>query len=118
MKRIFTTVVLASMAILVICAQEKVTFIFSEGLYKENLKKTAEQNISQLLTNINAAAESKSVVSFNGVKISEQAKHEFLDLWEFMPFSCDDAVNVEKCLQTVTGYQVRGLPVTILDIDD
>ena len=118
MKRILTTMVLASMAILVICAQEKVTFIFSEGLYKENLKKTAEQNISQLLTNINAAAESKSVVSFNGVKISEQAKHEFLDLWEFMPFSCDDAVNVEKCLQTVTGYQVRGLPVTILDIDD
>ena len=118
MKRILSIVVLATMAILATRAQEKVTFIFSEGIYKEDLKKTAEQNISQLLTNINAAAENKSVVSFNGVKINEGAKQEFLDLWEFMPFSCDDAINVEKCLQTVTGYQVRGLPVTILDIDD
>ena len=116
MKRTITTVFFASMAFLTIWSQG-VTFKFSDGIYEETLKSKVEQNISQLLTNINMAAGRKGAFTFTGIKMSKDAEDAFRNLWNFMPFSCDDAVNVEKCVKTVTGYNVRGIPVTILDID-
>ena len=117
MKRLLTTVLFTAMALSATLAQN-VTFKFSDGLYNESLKNAAESNISQLLTNINRAAKTKGAVNIDNIKTEKQAKDAFLQLWNFMPFSCDDAFNVEKCVQTVTGYQVRGIPVTILDTDD
>lgn len=101
------------------CWTQTVTFKFSDGIYNENLKNSVEQSISHLLTNINRAAQQKSQeINMTDVKIAPQAKEALNELWEFMPFSCDDNANVERCLQTVTGYQVRGIPVTVRDKQD
>ena len=95
---------------------QDITFRFSDGIYNETLKRNAERNISALLTNINRADQQKAKqVSMSGVAMAPQALSAFNDLWEFMPFSCDDRENVERCIQTVTGYQVRGIPVTVTD---
>lgn len=116
MKRLLTTALFMAIALLTTWSQE-VNFKFSDGISNESLKNTAEHNISQLLTNINKAAKNKSTVSFNGVNIGKKAKEEFLHMWDFMPFSCDDANYVEKCVQTTSGYLVRGIPVTMLSTD-
>ncbi len=114
MRRLF--VLLLTITILNSVWGQNVSFKFSDGLYNETLKNNVEKNISALLTNINRAAEQKATkVSMNGVKMTPQAISAFNDLWTFMPFRCENRANVERCIQTVTGYQVRGIEVTVTD---
>ena len=118
MRRTLAIALLAATTLVATRAQN-VTFKFSDGIYNESLKTSIERNISLLLTNINKAARQKSShVDISGITITEQALNSFNDLWEFMPFSCDDDFNVERCVQTVTGYQVRGIPVTVTDKEE
>ena len=105
-----------TLAIVASAHGQDVTFKFSDGIYNESLKNTVERNISALLTNINSASRQKATkISMSGVRIIPQALEALNELWEFMPFNCDDRENVERCIQTVTGYQVRGIPVTVTD---
>lgn len=114
MRRIF--VLLLTITVLTNSWGQSVSFKFSDGIYNETLKSNVERNISALLTNINKASRQKAKnVSMTGVRMVPQALSAFNDLWEFMPFCCDDQMNVERCIQTVTGYQVRGIPVTVTD---
>ena len=118
MRRISVLLMLTMAAITSTWGQD-ITFRFSDGIYNESLKNTVERNISALLTNINRASQQKATkISMNGVRMVPQALNAFNELWEFMPFSCDDRTNVERCLQTVTGYQVRGIPVTMINQDE
>ena len=113
MRRTLAIALLAATTLVATRAQN-VTFKFSDGIYNESLKTSIERNISLLLTNINKAARQKSShVDTSGITITDQALNSFNDLWEFMPFSCDDDFNVERCVQTVTGYQVRGIPLIV-----
>lgn len=105
-----------TLAIVASAYGQDVTFKFSDGIYNESLKNTVERNISALLTNINSASRRKAnKISMSGVRIMPQALEALNELWEFMPFNCEDRENVERCIQTVTGYQVRGIPVTVTD---
>ena len=97
---------------------QNVTFAFADGIYDEGLKAKVEQNISLFLTNINKASrQGADKVDLDGVQITAQAKESFEDLWEFMPFKCVDNANVQSCIQTVTGYNVREIPVKVTDKD-
>ncbi len=116
MRRILFIVL--AMALAVSEADAQVIFKFSDGIYNESLKTKVEQNISTLLTNINKASrQGAEKVDLGGVIILEQAKKDFDDLWEYLPFKCLDDANVQSCIQTVTGYTVRGIPVIVTDKD-
>ena len=45
--------------------------------------------------------------------MTPQAKKELCEMYDFLPFACDDPVYTERCISTVTGYTIRGILVTI-----
>ena len=113
MKRLLSIIFFVGITIFPTWSQD-VSFKFTDGIHNERLKISVEKNISQLLTSINKAAGQQSpTVNLAGIKITEPARHSFNELWECMPFSCDDNTNLERCIQPVTSYQVRGIPVTL-----
>ena len=116
MRRILLMALAMALAVNEVGAQ--VIFRLSDGIYNESLKTKVEQNISLFLTNVNnASRQGAEKVDLGGVMMTAQAKEAFDDLWEFLSFKCMDDTNVLPCIQTVTGYTVRGIPVIVTDKD-
>ena len=117
MKRIISTFVL------IICltaslAAQNITFKFSDGLYKENLKMKVERNISSLLTEITQASDSDRHLNLSSLDMAKEAQENLDNLWEMFHFRCDFEENVERCLMDVNGYEVRGIPITLTNTDN
>ena len=95
---------------------QSVTFNFTDGIEEGSFKTKVEKNLSLFLTNINKASrQSAQRVDLSDVQMTAQAKESFDELWEFLPFKCTDDTNVLPCIKTVTGYNVRGIPVNVTD---
>lgn len=91
-----------------------VTFRFdSDGMGDQRVKVRMEGAISRLLTSINNAGYADGALNLSGVPLTDNARASLLDLWEFMPFVCDQNNVVGRCLLSVTNYMVRGIPVTV-----
>ena len=95
---------------------QSVTFNFTDGIEEGSFKTKVEKNLSLFLTNINKASrQGAQRVDLSDVQMTAQAKESFDELWEFLPFKCTDDTNVLPCIKTVTGYNVRGIPVNVTD---
>lgn len=103
----------------VLQSQAEVNFKFSAGTINEsNIKTRMERNISSLLTEINRACDSGSDLVLDNVDMEEAAKDRFSDLWQQAShFSCDNEVNISKCLNDFQGYQVRSIPITMKPVN-
>lgn len=118
MKR-FLVLLIAVIATCVINAQT-IRFAF-EGTSADMAsfsKTSAESSISKLLTEINRADKANSSLNLYGINMEENAKTKLRKFWSNMHFSCEDADNIEKCLQDAQGYQVRNIPVTLHPLDN
>ena len=115
MKRFFYTLALLVMAIHL---YGQVRFNFSGGIDDVSLKRRAENNISNLLTEINNAQKSKRAICLNNINMTTTAKKGLMSLWKFLPFKCEHTGNVQDCLKDVTGFEVRGIPVEMFPLDN
>ena len=115
MKRIIYTVVLLLTALNI---SGQVKFTFAGGIDNSAMKTSVENNISKLLTEINKAQSSGSSLNLYGVNMTQTAKDGLKCLWENIHFRCEWKSNVQNCLRDVTGYEVRGIPVQVIPLDN
>lgn len=113
MKRTFLLFILI-MALVEDCMSQSVRMIINEGLAgKMTLKTNVEREIGKLLTEFNAAAKKHRSLNVSQINMTPQARKDLCEMYDFLPFACDDPVYMERCIQTVTGYCIRGILVTI-----
>ena len=115
MKRIFYTFVLLAFAI---CINGQVKFAFGGGIDNASTKSSVERNISKLLTEINNAQRANRTLILTGINMTQTAKDGLKSLWNNLHFKCEWKSNVQNCLRDVTGYEVRGIPVQVIPLDD
>lgn len=103
-------------------AQGKVDFEIVDGIADGALKTRMEQQVSKLLSAINAGASSGRSVNFSGIDIDDMASHSIAMLWENVRFCTLDDEIVTSCLRlgsgTLRGYQVRNIEVEMKPLDD
>lgn len=94
-------------------------FKIVEGIDNQKLKETMEQNVSTMLATFNAAASqqqrnlrlSKDNFTSDGIK-------EIGLIWKSSAMTFPPVNIMSKCLRTSTGYQVRGIPVDMVEADE
>lgn len=88
------------------------TEFYLTDLSNTTLKSAVQQNITKLLTEINAACSDSRTLRFEGMDITADTQNELNMLWENTPFRCGETEVIERCLQTTSGgYQVRNIPL-------
>ena len=102
-----------------------ITSTFADGLFKivdgisdERLKTTMETNVKHLLEAMNTAAAQKA----KSVKLSKEhatpeAIKELDLIWKSSAMTSPPMKIMSKCLKTSQGYQVRGIPVDLVEAD-
>lgn len=90
-----------------------VVFRFHSGLQAEALRTSMETQISQLLTEIDNAAEANRNLALDNIKMTASARTSLDNFWSNFHFTCDSPENIEKCITDVNGYEVRDIPVTL-----
>lgn len=118
MKRILSVIVV--LATCLTAYPQSVRFVF-EGTSADLpgfRKQSVESNISELLSEINRADRNNTSLNLSSINMEENAKAKLNKFWSNMHFTCEDAENVEKCLQDAQGYQIRNIPVTLHPLDN
>ncbi|MCL1850451.1 MAG: hypothetical protein FWF70_03455 [Bacteroidetes bacterium] len=95
---------------------EKTNLSITEGLNDAKLKAKIEENVSLLLTAMGKAMMEGEFPNLSNINISLDASIKVLSLWKTSVMICP-VTNVErKCLtRPQGGYQIRDIPVTMLD---
>ena len=88
-----------------------VSFSVSDGINNAALKSKIENNVSRMLTEINAAQAEGRSLNFGAMGVSTRVQQSMAMLWENTPFVCTDEEIIEHCITTGTGYQVRNIPL-------
>lgn len=122
MKRLNIIRMMASVAFLfavVANAMADTTFKITEGVVDEKVKATMEANVSALLETFHEAAEKgdKSIRLSKG-NVSKTAIEEIKEIWKSSAMSCPPMNLSCRCLKTRDGYQVRGIPVDMVEADE
>ena len=112
-KTILFTIVLLTFSF---ANAQTVKYMVGEGMPDGPLKDKISSNISLLLTEFNKAASGSRSLDFSEISITPDAARSVGILWRNRPFRCDEAVVVERILQTYdNGWQVRDIPIEMKD---
>ena len=94
-------------------------FSIYEGLDEGGLKTTIENNVNSFINAMSDAAErQQKKVRLNESQFTQQAIEDVKMMWKNSPMSCPPLKIRSRCLNTSSGYQVRGIPVDILNADE
>lgn len=104
-------------------AANTVSFQFSDGIDDGALKTKLEQQVSALLSAINAAADAGADINYSGIKIDPLASQSIGMTWRVVRFKTEDEDIVDHCIRQKTksgrirGYQVRNIGVNMMPLD-
>ena len=90
---------------------DNITFTISDGIDNLSIKSKIEREVSQMLSEINAAQASGRSLNFSVMGVNTRVQQSMAMLWENTPFMCTDEEIVEHCITTGSGYQVRNIPL-------
>ena len=94
-------------------------FKISEGLSNKNLKTTMEANVNAMMMAMNTAVnENAKTVKLDKMVFTNEAIKEIGLIWKSSGIFCPPVNIMSKCLKTSTGYQVRGIPVDLVEADE
>ena len=94
-------------------------FKISEGLSNKNLKTTMEANVNAMMMAMNTAVnENAKTVKLDKMAFTNEAMKEIGLIWKSSGIFCPPVNIMSKCLKTSTGYQVRGIPVDLVEADE
>lgn len=94
-------------------------FKIVEGLSDENLKTTMENNVNALMEALNtAASQNDKSVKLSKENLTNEAIKEIGLIWKSSAMICPPLNIMSKCLKTPNGYQVRGIPVDLIEADE
>lgn len=94
-------------------------FKIVEGLSDESLKTTMENNVNALMVAINtASSQGKKSVKLNKDYVTAESIKEIELMWKSSAMICPPVNIMSKCLRTPHGYQVRGIPIDLIEADE
>lgn len=114
--RIFLLVFLWPLMVFSQLENTKVTI--TDGITDKSLKGRIELGISSLLKSFNAAVISGENPNVDDEFLTKNARKVLKDLWETSPMTCPVSEISEICLTTTDGYQVRNIPVTMMEASE
>lgn len=99
-------------------ASDVVTVTISDGVENPSIKAKMERQMFILFTEANAACEAQRAMSYASLGVSDEVQTSLAMLWDNSPFVCLDTEIVEHCLSTSSGYQVRNLPLQLVEEEE
>ena len=120
MKRLFLFLFsLTFLPLMATTAHAATEFKIVEGLDDQALKEVMEKNVNAMLLAFKTAAdEQKKTVKLDKSNLTADAIEGVKEIWKSSAMSCPPMNIMSRCLKTSTGYQVRGIPVDMLEADD
>lgn len=120
MKRFFLFLFsLTFLPLMATTAHAATEFKIVEGLDDQALKEVMEKNVNAMLLAFKTAAdEQKKTVKLDKSNLTADAIESVKEIWKSSAMSCPPMNIMSRCLKTSTGYQVRGIPVDMLEADD
>jgi len=109
-----------TMLLLSVDAFAQTHFSITEGVIRDAaVKSRMERNMTYLLNTFRTTAENgKKSISLSKEYITKDAIDEVEMMWKSSAMSCPPMNLKSRCLQTTTGYQVRGIPIDIHEADE
>lgn len=100
-------------------AAQPTTFEIVEGINDSIAKKAIEQSTNELISAMRKATEAgaKAPELKKGI-YSPEAIDGLKKMWKTSAMSCPPTDIRARCLTTATGYQVRGIPVDMVEADE
>ena len=94
-------------------------FKIAEGLSNKNLKTTMEANVNSMMMAMNTAVNEKAkTVKLDKNAFTNEAIKEIGLIWKSSGIFCPPVNITSKCLKTSQGYQVRGIPIDLVEADE
>lgn len=103
----------------VCAAMAGTTFKIIEGMDDTELKKVMETNVCSMIDAFRTAAdENRKSVKLSKDNFTSDAIDGIKEIWETSAMSCPPMNIMSRCLKTSTGWQVRGIPVDMVEADE
>lgn len=100
-------------------ALAETTFKITDGAVAPQLKEKMEANTKALIDAFRTAADNgEKTVKLSKDNVAKSAIDEIREIWKSSALSCPPMSIRCRCLQTKSGYQVRGIPVDMLEADE
>lgn len=116
MIRSFMTVVLFMMTTGAMA--DGATFKISEGVVDAATKAKMESNVTLMMSLFKSAAdEEQKKLKLSKDNFTPEAIKDVELMWKTSAMSCPPVSIMSRCLKTATGYQVRGIPVDMIEAD-
>ncbi|MBR5392756.1 MAG: hypothetical protein IK148_07860 [Prevotella sp.] len=116
MIRSFMTVVLFMMT--TVAMADGATFKISEGVVDAATKAKMESNVTLMMSLFKSAAdEEQKKLKLSKDNFTPEAIKDVELMWKTSAMSCPPVSIMSRCLKTATGYQVRGIPVDMIEAD-
>lgn len=94
---------------------ENTQVTITDGITDSNLKNKMESGISSLLKSFNTAVISGENPDIDDEFLTKNARKVLKDLWKTSPMTCPVSEINEICITTSNGYQIRNIPVTMME---
>ena len=95
------------------------TFKITDGVVSQQIKEKMETNTKALIDAFRAAADNgEKTVKLSKDNVAKSAIDEIREIWKSSALSCPPMSIRCRCLQTKNGYQVRGIPVDMVEADE
>ncbi len=116
MIRSFMTVVLLMMT--TVAMADGATFKITEGVVDAATKAKMESNVTLMMSLFKSAAdEEQKKPKLSKDNFTPEAIKDVELMWKTSAMSCPPVSIMSRCLKTATGYQVRGIPVDMIEAD-
>jgi hypothetical protein len=116
MIRSFMAVVLLMMT--TVAWADGATFKINEGVVDAATKAKMESNVTLMMSLFKTAAdEQQKKLKMSKDNFTPEAIRDVEQMWKTSAMSCPPVSIMSRCLKTSTGYQVRGIPVDMVEAD-
>ena len=113
MKKLFLLALIIPM-VAISNSNAAISVKISDGISNTAVKQKMEKQMSQLLTEINAAQAAGRELNLGPLGVPMDVQISMSMLWENSPFKCTENDIVERGLTTGSGYQVRNIPLMMM----
>lgn len=115
MKKKFLLSFASVLFVLTLTAQTNVCKLeLIDGFPNKTVKNKVETNLSTLLSRFNQTfSNDLEQLSYDGIQLTENAKHYIEAIWSAGKFKCLETNIRERLLKTHSGYELRNIPISL-----
>jgi len=119
-KNLMIKTVMAGVLLMIstVAMADGATFKINDGVVDAAVKAKMEGNVMTMMSLFKTAAdEQQKKVKMSKDNFTSEAIKDVERMWKASAMSCPPVNIMSRCLKTSTGYQVRGIPVDMVEAD-